>query len=81
MAFEGHAGVSVGHAFAVIDHLDESASGIADNHFDAGSTGINGILHQFFDHRCRTLDHFTGSNLVSYGIRQKSYDVAHNIIV
>ena len=75
MAFEGHACIGVTHALAIVHHLNERTAGILHHHINAGSTRINGILHQFLHYRSRALNHLTSRYLVGNRVGQKMYDV------
>jgi hypothetical protein len=44
--------------------LNQSSSRINDVHIDAFRTCVYGILHQFFDRRCRPLNDLTRGNLI-----------------
>ena len=50
MSLEGKAGVGLAHPAAVIDHLDEGASGIAYDDAYLSRPCVNGILGQLLDH-------------------------------
>ena len=68
MAFKGQAGIGFRHSLAVVGDADGRATGIHDNHVDAMRPGIHGILQQFLDDRCRTLDDLAGSNLIGHRV-------------
>ena len=77
MTFERQAGICLTHSLAVIDHLNAGLAGVHDDHFHTGGTGIDGILYQFFDDRCRTLYHLAGGYLVGHGIGKKTDNISH----
>mgnify|MGYP000848748062 CR=1 FL=1 len=64
MSLEGHAGVSLGHALAVVNHLNECTAGVFDDDGDVCGAGVNGVFHQLLDNGGGSLDDFTGSYLV-----------------
>ncbi len=68
--FEGHACVGSAHAFAIIDDLYQGFARIADEQLYPGSPCVHRILQQFFHRAGRTLDHFSGGDLVSDMIGQ-----------
>jgi hypothetical protein len=52
------------HTHSIIRYLNQSSSRINDVHIDAFRTCVYGILHQFFDRRCRPLNDLTRGNLI-----------------
>jgi len=52
------------HAYAVVAHANEADAAALDIDIDAVCIGIQGVFHELLDDRRRTLDHFTGSNLI-----------------
>ena len=59
VALEAQDGVVRGEAAAVVDDLDEGASGIADHHLHVRRAGVHGILHKFLHHGSGALDHLS----------------------
>ena len=80
VSLEAHAGVGLRHTAAVVDYHDHRLTGIFHDEIDLRSASIQGILHQLFDGRCRTLDHLACRNLVGDAVRQKFDDVQHTLI-
>lgn len=68
MPLKGHAGIGLTHALAVVNHLEQGASGIAYDDLNISSPGIQAVLHQLLQTRSRPLDHFSGGYLVGYMI-------------
>ena len=66
MSLETEHGLIGGHAGAVINHLDEGTSRILDDHGNLRRPGINGILHEFLHHGCRSLDDLPRSDHICY---------------
>jgi hypothetical protein len=64
MPLEAHAGIRLTHARSIIDHLYQRFACIIDDQPDLRSSGINGILQQFFYGAGRSLDNFAGGYLV-----------------
>lgn len=59
-----------GHIFrlnsgAIVLNLNQAETCILNAHINLSGTRINTIFNQFLDHRCRTFNHFTGSDLVA----------------
>ncbi len=79
MTFERQSGIGLGHALAVVDDLYGRAAGVDHQHVDAGGTGIDGVLYQLLDDRCRALDNLAGRNLIGHRVGKKLYDIAHKI--
>ena len=66
MPTEAGFGIRRRHPAAVIGYNDAVAARILQLDHDAARTGIEGILHQFLDHRRRPLHHLTGGDLVGH---------------
>ena len=64
MGFEAQQGVVAVHAATVIRHLDQALATEAGLHPDAPGTCVQRILHQFFDHGGRALDHLAGGDAI-----------------
>ena len=78
MAFKGQTGIRFGHSLSVVDNLNAGFSGIRYQNMYFSGFRINRIFYQFFDDRCRTLNHLSGSNLVRNRIGQQMNDIAHD---
>ena len=70
MPFECHAGVGRTHPASVVDNLYQRTAGILHHNGNGRGAGIDGIFHQLFYNRGRTLDNFSCRNLVGDGVRQ-----------
>ena len=57
-------------ADAVIAHPDQTASAAFEFHLDAARSGIQRVLDQLLDHRCRALDHLAGGDLTDECVGQ-----------
>ena len=66
MTFKCHSGIRIAHTFAIVNHLNQSATGILYNYLNGCGTGIYCILYQFFNHRGGALNHLAGGNLVGH---------------
>ena len=77
VALECQAGVGVGHACTVVNHLYECFAGVAQYYLDAFRFGIDSVFNQFLDYGGRTLDYFSGGYLVGHRIGQKFDYVVH----
>jgi hypothetical protein len=64
MALKGKAGIRLRHSFSIIYHLDRSTTSVYYQDLDSMSSGIHRILHQFLNHRGRTLYDLTCRNLI-----------------
>ena len=80
MPLEGQQRVVAAHAMPVVDDADELAATGFNLHADAGGAGVKGVLQQFLDDRCGTLDHFAGGDLVG-DLVGKNSNAAHSLIV
>ena len=56
MALEAQDGIVRGHAAAVVDDLDEGASGVRHGDGNLRRAGIHGVLHEFLHHGSGPLD-------------------------
>ena len=72
---EAQTGVSLRHAAAVVNDHNHRLAGILHHQVYLGGSGIQGVLHQFLDGRCRTLNHLASRNLVGDTIRKKFNDI------
>ena len=54
------------HSAAVVDDLDQGTSGILNLHGHLVGTSVNGILHEFLDHGCRSLHDLSRGYHVGY---------------
>ena len=73
MALQGHERVLAIHARTIVSHAQECRPGTAHLHFNAGRTRIEAVLHQLFDDRGRTLDHFARRHLAGYHLGKNPY--------
>ena len=64
MALQGEAGVVAVHPRAVVAHADQYLPAIFQLDAHAARPGIERILDELLDHRCRPLDDFPGGDLV-----------------
>lgn len=77
MTFERHAGIGFGHTLAIINDLDERATGIPDEDLNLGSTGVNSVLDQFLDNGGGAVNHLASGYLIGDAIGQQVNDVRH----
>ena len=75
MPLESHAGICFRHPLAVVDDLYGRTPCILHQHVYHRRTCIDGVLHQFLDHGCRTLHDLACCNLVGNRVGKKVYDV------
>ncbi len=68
VAFEAEAGVAVGHAAAVVNHLQEGAPGILDDEVDLRRPGVHGVFQQLLDGAGGAVDHLASGNLVCHAV-------------
>ncbi len=80
MALKSQARVGLGHAFAVVDDLNGSTSGIDYGDIDVLGTGVDSVFDEFLDDRGGALDDLAGRNLVGYGVWKKLDNITHNVI-
>ena len=66
MAEEGGGGLVGGDAAAVVTDPDEGHAAVLNFHCDSGGSGINGVFHEFLDHRGRAFHHFAGGDEVGH---------------
>jgi hypothetical protein len=71
VAFQAEQGVVSIHPDAIIYNADRRGTASHYRHFDPGRPGIDAVLDQFFDHRCRPLDHFARRDLTCDFIGQE----------
>ncbi len=64
MAFDGETQFVRRHAAAVILDQDQIGAAAGGGDIDAGSAGIQRVLHQLLHHRGGPLHHFAGGNAV-----------------
>ena len=69
MPLKTHSGVCHGHTATVIHNLDELFATVFQDQLDARSSGIQRILQQFLNHRCRALNNFSCCDLIGNSIR------------
>ena len=77
MTLEGQTGIGLRHAAAIVDDLNERATGIDNNDLDRLGTGIDGILDQLLDDRSGTLNDFACCNLIGNGVGEELDEVFH----
>ena len=70
MAFERQGDLVSPHAAAIVGHFDQIEAALPQPHGDLCCPRINGILDQFLERGCRTLDHFAGGDAVDETLRQ-----------
>jgi hypothetical protein len=63
MALEAEQSIGTIHSASVIGDTDQSRPTSLKLHGDASGARINGVLHEFLDHRGWALHHFTSSHL------------------
>ena len=64
------------HAAAVIGNANELAAAALDRDHDPGRAGIERILQQLLDHRCRAVDDLAGGDLIGHLVGENA-DAAH----
>jgi hypothetical protein len=65
VALYGKDGINWAHPTAIVPNDNQAASAILDMDIDSRCTSIHGILDELFDDTARTLNDFTGSDLVT----------------
>ena len=86
VALETQRGILWPHALPIILNGDAVASGILEFHRHTVRPSVQGVFHQFLDHRCRALDDFAGGDLVRHvlgqtldvGLRRRAHGVNWN---
>ena len=68
MALKGHTCVDRRHAATVVHDLYQRSTGILEIDADISGSGIDGILHEFLDHRGRALYHLACGDLIGHGV-------------
>ena len=81
VALESKARVGFAHSLAVVNHLHEAFPSVLHDDLHLRGTGIDGVFHQFLNHRRGPLHHFAGRYLVGHGVGQEMYDVAHGVFL
>jgi hypothetical protein len=76
VAFEGKESVVADHAATVVSDADKAAATGFDFDADVSSSGIEGVLQEFFDDGGGTVDDFAGGDLVGDLVGENS-DAAH----
>ena len=69
MTFKSKTGIHLAHSDSVIDHLQQRTTGITNNDLNALGAGIQTVLHQLFQTRCRALNNLACRNLIRYAVR------------
>src|SRR6185503_21284647 len=64
MALDGEPRILRRHAFAVVFDLDQLLAAKLHRDDDPARARVDRVLDELFDHGCRTLDDFSGGNLV-----------------
>jgi hypothetical protein len=54
------------HTHTVVDYLNATASSLFDKHFNEGTPGINSIIKQFPNQRCRPVNNLSRSYLTGF---------------
>jgi hypothetical protein len=80
MTLHGQLRVLGAHALAVILHDDLVDSTTGDVNTDSARAGVDGVLHQFLDHRGRSLDDLAGADLLD-GLEIKKMNATHGEIM
>ena len=62
------------------EYFISGTASIDNQHMNRRGSCINGILYQLLDHRSRTLDHLTSSNLVGDTIGEKMNHICHFLL-
>ena len=60
------------HSFAIVGDANPFPAAFLHVNRDLSGAGIEGVLHQFFDDRCRALDDFTRSNAIGDVVGERS---------
>ena len=81
VADEGGGDVFRFDAGAVVADLDQLDASRLDGNGDLGRTGVDGIFHQLFDHRGRTLHHFARSDQLGGMLIQNADDCHMDILL
>ena len=76
MPFERQQRIVAHHAAAVIGNANELAAAALDRDHDPGRAGIERILQQLLDHRCRPVDDLAGGDLIGHLVGENA-DAAH----
>ena len=64
------------HSGAVVGDADQPRTGPFDLDADVGGSGVDGVFHQFLDHRCGAFDHLPGRDPVAE-LFIHHFDLAH----
>ncbi len=75
MSFKSQTGICFRHTATIINDLDRGASSISHHDTNVTCSSIDSILHQFLNHRRRSLNDFTSGYLVGNGIGKKLNNV------
>ena len=67
MTLERHDGIVARHPRSVIADANTLTAAVFDRHVDGRRAGVECVLDQLLHHRRRTLDDFTGRDLVGDG--------------
>jgi hypothetical protein len=59
VSLQAKQGVVPAHALSVVRHTDQFPAALFDFHENPAAAGIDGIFHQFLDHRCRAFHHLS----------------------
>ena len=60
----------------IVGNFDEAEAGLFQMHRDPRGVGVESVLDQLLDDRCRPLDHLAGGDAVDHVLLEDS-DVAH----
>ncbi|MBP1773502.1 MAG: hypothetical protein H6P99_2665 [Holophagaceae bacterium] len=70
VALQGQVQVIPGHAGAIVGHLQQTLAALFPGHLDAAGPGVQGVLHQLFQHGGGALHHLPGGDLVGHLVGQ-----------
>ena len=76
MALEGQQSVVAIHAVAVVGDADQLSPAAFDLDANAHGAGVERVLKEFLDDRCRPIDHLAGGDLIG-NLIGKDADLAH----
>lgn len=77
MPLDGQLRILPRHPFAVVFNRNELLAAELDGNRQPPRTRVDGVLHELFDDRCRTLDDFTSRNLIGQ-LGGQPVDAAHS---
>ncbi len=68
MSLYGQFQLAGGNATAVIAHPNGTNTTVIERHMNLRRSSVDRVLHEFFDDRCRALDHLAGGDLADQEI-------------